>query len=180
MGMDFSAPSSLEARPVLPKSASSPRPSLRGVFSVGTVVSLGSSFDQLLRDVHICLCPYRGDIVKDDRLSETWCLPQANISWYDILEYLRAEILSRIFGDLSREIETRVIHGEQNAIDTEFFVGAMLNTVHCVQQLRQPFECVVLALERNEKSISCHKHVDRDEPKRRRTVNDDVVIVCPE
>src|SRR4029077_1706143 len=180
MGMDFSAPSSLDASPPVPKSASSPRPSLRGVFSEDTVVSLGSPFDQLLRNVHICLCSYRGDIVKNDGLSETWCFRQANISRDDVLEHLRSEVFSRVFGDLSREIETRVVHREQNTIDTEFFVGTVLNAVHRVQQLRQAFECVVLALKRNEESIGCHEHVDRDETERRRAIDDDVVVVSAE
>src|SRR6266576_3608531 len=180
MGMDFSAPSSLEARPPVPKSASSPRPSLLGGFSEDTVVSLGSPFDELLRDVHICLCSYRGDIVKDDGLSETWCFCQANISRDDVLEHLRSEVFSRVFGDLSREVETRVVHGEKHAIDSEFLVCAVLNAVHSVQQLRQAFECVVLALKRNEESISCHEHVNRDEAERRRAIDDDVVVVSPE
>src|SRR5450759_2538911 len=103
--MDFSAPSSLEVSPVaLPRSASSPRPSRRGVFSLATVISLRSSFDQLLRDIHVGLCSYRRNIVENDRLSETWRLGQADISWDDVLEHLRPEVLSRVFRNLSREI----------------------------------------------------------------------------
>src|SRR5882762_3456168 len=134
--MDLSVPSSLEASPVaLPSSASRPLPNRRGVFSVATVVSLCGSFDQLLRDIHVGLCSDRGNVIKNDRLSEAWCFRQANIPRHDVAKYLGTEILSRIFGNLPREIEARIVHGEQDAVDSQLFIGAMLNPVHCVQEL---------------------------------------------
>src|SRR6478672_10625652 len=99
MGIDFSAPSSLDASPlVLPSSASSPRPSRRGVFSVATVISLRGTFDKLLRHVHVRLCADRCDIVEDDRLAEARGFCQAHVAWHHVLENLGAEVLSGVLG----------------------------------------------------------------------------------
>ena len=53
---------------------------------------------------------------------------------------------SRVFGNLPREIQPRVVHGQQHAVDAELFVGAVLNPVDGIEQLGEAFEGVVLAL----------------------------------
>src|SRR3981081_2124016 len=91
IGIDLSAPSSVEARPpAVPRSASSPLPSRLGVFSVATVFSLRASLDQFLGDIHISLRAARGRIVQNDRLSEARCFRESDISGYYAVEYLRS------------------------------------------------------------------------------------------
>src|SRR6186997_2211266 len=112
IGIDLSAPSSLVARPVaLPRRASSPLPSRRGVFSVATVISLAGAFDQLLRNVHVCLCPDRCHIVQDDWLAKARSFCEPHISWDNTLENLGTEILPGIFSNLAREVKPGVVHG---------------------------------------------------------------------
>src|SRR3954470_20299310 len=125
MGMDFRDPSSLDSKPVvLPSSASRPRPSRRGVFSVATVISLRGAFDEFLGDVQVSLSSDRGDVVENDRFAEAWRLREADVTRHHVLEDLGPEILSGILRDLSRQIETRIVHGEQDAVDSETFIGA--------------------------------------------------------
>ena len=52
--------------------------------------------------------------------------------------------------------------------------------LHRVQELRQPFERVVLALNRDDETVGGGQHVQRDEPERRRAVDDDVAVVIPQ
>ena len=69
----------------------------------------------------------------------------------------------RFGGHLPRQVEPRVVHRQQHAIDRELLVHAPLNEVNGVQQLRQPLERVVLALNRNEERVRRGQHVDSDQ-----------------
>ena len=56
----------------------------------------------------------------------------------------------------------------------------MLDTVYGIQELRETFERVVLALKGNEQSIGRYEHVDCDKAERRWTVDNDEVIIFPQ
>ena len=79
----------------------------------------------------------------------------------DRLEDLAAEVFARFVGDLSREVEAGVVHREQHAVDRQVRVDAPLDEVDGVQQLREPLERVVLALERNQQRVGRREHVER-------------------
>src|SRR4030088_95531 len=56
----------------------------------------------------------------------------------------------------------------------------MLNEVHCVEELTEPFKRVVLALQWNEEGIGRGEHVERDQAQRRRAVYENEVVVMPD
>ena len=53
----------------------------------------------------------------------------------------------------------------------------MLDEVHGVEQLAQSLERVVLALEGYQQRVRGRQHVERDEPERRRAVDEDEVVL---
>ena len=61
-----------------------------------------------------------------------------------------AEVLARIGRHLAREIQSRVVHRQHHAVDSEGRIHALLHEMHGVQELRESLERVVLALERNQ------------------------------
>ena len=92
------------------------------------------------------------------------------------LEDAVAEVLAGVGGDLSRQVESGVEHGEQHTIDVQGRVERFLHALHRRHQLRKPLEREVLALQRNEQRVGRDEHVERDQRQRRRAIDEDVVV----
>src|ERR1039458_6151127 len=108
------------------------------------------SFEQFLGHGHICLRANRGEIVQNDRLAETGCLRKPDIPRNHTLKNLRTEVLACIGRNLAREVQACVKHRQQNTVNGERRIHALLYEVYGVQELRKSLEGVVLALQRNE------------------------------
>src|ERR1043165_3252280 len=157
-----------------------PEPSLMRRIWLGTSVSrslLPGTLNQFFGDFDIRLSSYRGDVVQDDWLSKTWCLREPHVPWYHRLKNLGAEILPSFGRDLAREVEARVEHCQQHAINTQGGIRASLYEMNSVQELADPFEGVVLTLKRDQQSVGGSQHVERQQAERRRAVNQDVVVI---
>ena len=119
----------------------------------------------------------RVDVVQDDRLSKTGSFRKANVSWNYGFKNAFPEILSRIVGDLPRKVEAGVVHREQDSVDSERLIDAVLNSMDSVQQLREAFEGVVLALKWNHQRVGCGEHIDGDQAERRRAVDEYEIVI---
>ena len=64
-------------------------------------------------------------------------------------------------GNLPREVEASVVHGEDDTVNREALVDTALNEVDGVQELAESFEGKVLALEGDENGIGSGEHIDR-------------------
>src|SRR5579871_936659 len=133
-------------------------------------------FNQFFRNTHICLCANRSDVVQDDRLPKAWRLSQPHVPRYHALKNFASEILARVRRNLARKVQARVVHREQNTVDPERRVHALLNKMHRIEQLGQTLKRVVFALQRYQHCIRRGEHVHGDQPERWRAVDQDEVV----
>ena len=79
-------------------------------------------------------------------------------------------------GDLVGEVVARVEHREDDALDLELRVHPVLHAIDRRHEVGEPLERVVLALERHEHAVGRGERVHREEPERRRAVDEDVLV----
>ena len=91
--------------------------------------------DQFTSDAHVRLGPDRCDVVQDDWLSETRSLSQTDVPGDDTLKDLRSKIFSSVGCYLPRKIQARVVHGQENAVNSERGVQSLLYEMDGVEQL---------------------------------------------
>src|SRR3954453_18150734 len=82
----------------------------------------------------------RSWIIGDDRLSEAWSFCETDVSRYYRFENLVPEERPQICLDLSGQILTVVVHGQQNSLDREFWVEGFFDPANGVHQLRNSFQ----------------------------------------
>ena len=75
------------------------------------------------------------------------------------------------------EIEARVVHRQQHPFNRERGIEIPLHELHGVEELREPFERVVFALNRDDDAVGGRQHVQRQEAERRRAVDDHVAVL---
>jgi hypothetical protein len=92
-------------------------------------------------------------------------------------EQLVAEVLLELGRDVLRERVARVVHRAQQALDLEPRIEVRAHLLEGLQQVRQAFERVILALHRDEHRIGGAQSVQRQEAERRRAVEQDEVVV---
>jgi hypothetical protein len=85
---------------------------------------------------------------------------------------VRAKLVLDILG----EPRTPVHHREQDAGDAEARIEASLDEVDRAEQLREPFEGVVLSLHGDDHPVGGGKRVHRERAERRRAVEEDEVV----
>jgi len=127
--------------------------------------------------VEVALRADRLHVVQEDRFTEAGRFRQSHVARDGDREHAAAEVLFRLFGDLFAEIEPRVVHRQQHAFDRERGIEIALHELHGVEQLRETFERVVLALNRDDHAVSGCQHVQREETERRRAVDHDVAVL---
>ena len=91
-------------------------------------------------------------------------------------ERLGGEVVAHLLGHLLREVGARVVHGQQDRGEPQVGVEVLLDQFDVAEQLRETLECVVLALDRDEHLARGDERVDRQQPERRRAVDEDVVV----
>ncbi len=136
--------------------------------------------DQLLRHRQVAFRAHRLHIVQQDRLAKTGRLGEAHVARDRNSEHLRAEILLRLVSHLLREIEPRVVHREQHAVDRERGIEVPLHEFDGIEELRETLERVVLALDRNQHAVGRRQHVECEEAERGWTIDHHVLILLAE
>lgn len=107
----------------------------------------------------------------------TRCFGEADVSRNDRRENLRAEETSQVGGDLARERGALIVHGEQDAFNSERGIERPANTHQSVKQFGDAFERVILALDRNEDGVAGHEGVERQKIQRGRAINDKEMVI---
>ena len=80
-------------------------------------------------------------------------------------------------GDLLSEIRALVEHRQQDAFDVERRVERGADAAHRADEIGEPFEREVFAVQRNQHGVGGDERVQRQQAERRRTVDEDVVEV---
>ena len=78
--------------------------------------------------------------------------------------------------DLLAEIRALVEHRQQHALDVERRIERGAHAAHRADEIGEPFEREVLAVQRNQHRVGGDERVQRQQAKRRRTVDEDVVV----
>jgi hypothetical protein len=86
-------------------------------------------------------------------------------------------VRAHLLGDLVGQAGARVVHRQQDRGDVQQRVEVRAHELDVLEQLAEPLERVVLALDRDEQLLGRHHGVDREQPERGRAVDEHVVDV---
>ena len=87
------------------------------------------------------------------------------------------EVRAHVVGHIGGEAGPAVVHGQQHGGDVQSRIEVDPDQLRGVQQLLDALERVVLALDREQHLFGGHQRVQRQQPQRRRTVDQHVVKV---
>ncbi len=138
--------------------------------------TVGSALDEFLRHCQVALGTSRLHVVQQDGLAEARGLREAHIPRDRGAEDLTPEEFLRLARHLFREVETRIEHREQHALDGETRIVVLLHEPHGVEQFREALERVVLALNGNQHRVGRGEHVQREQAERWRAVDQDELV----
>src|SRR5207253_768117 len=117
-------------------------------------------FQNLPRQLPIPLGASAVWVVLDDRLSERRGLTEPHAARNDGLVDPVGKELARLVNDLLREVEAHVEHGEQHALDAQRWIEVILDQADRGDELCQPLERQVLALEWDDDGVRGGERVD--------------------
>src|SRR5579884_355518 len=75
--------------------------------------------ENLLRQLDVCLSAFRAHVIRDHRFTEAWRLGKADAAGYDRLKNVFAKELPQILRHLAHEDGALIIHGQEDALDSE-------------------------------------------------------------
>ena len=107
-------------------------------------------------------------------MARRFCEP--NVPRDDRIENLPREISIHLVANLESKARSAVEHCEHNAFDVETGVQPLTNEPYGLEEVRQTFERIKLALERDKSAIGGHEGIDREKAERGGAVDDDVVV----
>src|SRR5262245_12788186 len=135
-----------------------------------------TTFDDLPRQVHVARGSRTARIVDHNGLPEAWCFAESDIPWnyrpVDPFREKAASLLEHLLG----KVQAIVVHRQEYALDLEIRVETLLYETDGPKEVREPFKCVVLALDRHENGAGGGQRVDGEEPEGRRGVDQDEVV----
>src|SRR3989304_2634638 len=134
---------------------------------------LSDMSNDLLRKRSIGLSAPRSRVVRDDGLSEARGLGETDVSRDDRLKHTVWKVSPDLRGDLLGEVRPGVEHRQYYTADAQLGVQFPSEQIDRLQELRQPLERVVLALDRDEPLVGCHEGVDRQQAEGRRAIDQD-------
>ena len=86
-------------------------------------------------------------------------------------------MLDQLLGHLARQVVAGVVHGTEQPVDAKSGIQDFSNLLDGIEQRRQPFQGVVLALHGNHDAVGGDQRIHRKHGERRRAVDDDVVVL---
>src|SRR5262249_48353355 len=131
----------------------------------------------LFRKLPVRLGAPGGGIEHDDGLPERRRFREPHGSGHDGLVHTTTEVGTHLVDDLVGELGATVVHGHDDPAHVEHGVEVGSDEADVAQQLAEPLECVVLALERHHDAGGGGHAVDGEKAERRRAVDEDDVVV---
>ena len=167
-------------------SAASPRP--RPPLRCGTIArhrgyrlgprrATAPAVGDLPRRVEVAHRPARARVVGEHRLAVARRLGDLHAARDHGAQHRVAEVAADLVGDLVGELRAAVVHGQQDRRDVQVGVEVRPHEVDVRQQLPEPLERVVLALDRDQHLVRRDQRVDGEQAERGRAVDEDVVDV---
>ena len=92
-------------------------------------------------------------------------------------EHFFLEELPHVGRDLLAQVRPLVEHRQQHAFDVERGVERRAHAAHRADEIGEPFEREVFAVQRNQHRVGGDERVEREQSERRRAVDEDVVEV---
>ena len=102
-------------------------------------------------------------------------LAEPDVARDDGAKHFLLEELADVGRDLLPEIRPLVEHRQQHAFDVERRIERRAHAAHRADEIGEPFEREVLAVQRNQHGVGGDERVQRQQAERRRTVDEDVV-----
>src|SRR6266540_1166962 len=87
------------------------------------------------------------------------------------------EVLLQIGRHVERERIARIVHRAQQSLDFEPLIQVRAHAADGLDQIGQAFECVILALHRNQHAIRGAQAIEREQRQRRGAVQEDEIII---
>ena len=131
------------------------------------------ALEEFLGDGEVALRPDGLNVVEQNGLTEAGGFRQPDVPGNYGPEHPMREVLLGVLRHLPAQIQARVVHREQDAVDREGLVEILLHHLDGVEQLRNSLERVVLALDGDEHPVRGGQHVQRDQSQGWRAVDDD-------
>jgi DNA-binding winged helix-turn-helix (wHTH) protein len=85
------------------------------------------------------------------------------------------EVPANLVGDLAAELRATVVHREHSALDLEPRIQMVRDQANRREQLAEPLEGEVLALDGYQRRVGCGQRIEREQAERGRAVDQDVV-----
>ena len=104
-------------------------------------------------------------------------LAEADVARDDRPKHFFLEELPHVGRDLLAEVGALVEHREQHAFDVELRVQRRAHAAHRADEIGEPLEREVFAVERDQHGVGGDERVERQQAERRRAVDEDVVVV---
>src|SRR4030095_1931207 len=114
--------------------------------------------------------------MKHDWLAVAGGLREPDVTRNHRVEHLPGKVSIHLVTNLERKARPSVEHRKHDACDLEARVEALTDELQCLEQVRETFERVELALEWDEHAIGSGQRVDGEKAERGRTVDDDVRV----
>src|SRR5437773_455013 len=131
------------------RSAPSPRPSPRLFMP-----------ENLPREFEISDSAAGAKVVEHHGLAMTWGLAEPNVPRDHRLEDFAREVTLHLVAHLQSEARPPIEHREHDPLDCEPWVQPLAHEFHRLEEVRQTFECIELALQRHQYAIRRRQGVD--------------------
>ena len=93
---------------------------------------------------------------------------------------LFTEMILDLAGHRMGQAIPSIVHGQEQPLDKQPLVEALLHLANGLDQLRQPFQSKIFALHRNQDRVSGGQAIDGKKPQRGGTVNQDILKMFPD
>ena len=114
--------------------------------------------------------------MEHNRLTVARRLREPDIARNHRVEDLAGEVTMDLVANLLRHARPAVEHRQHDTLNTESRIEALANELHGPEQVRQTFQCVELALERNEHTVRGHQSINSEQTQLRRTIDQDITV----
>src|SRR3990167_696646 len=105
------------------------------------------------------------------------CLRQTDGTGHHILEYRSWKMRPHFGYHLARQTIAPIVEREERSHDFQIRLQIIAHQLDGTQELGKPFQRIILRLHRDDYLIGRHQTVDGEESQRRRTVDQDIIVI---